>query len=93
MEAEGAGEILLTSVEREGTMEGYDVGLIRAVARAVSIPVIAHGGCGTPQHMLEAIEAGADAVAAGAMFQFSDIVPADCARYLAEHGIETRVPA
>ena len=89
----GAGEILLTSIDREGTMGGYDLDLIRSVSKAVSIPVIAHGGCGSYQHMVEAIEAGADAVAAGALFQFSDCTPAGAAAYLAEHGIETRIAA
>ena len=87
----GAGEVLLTSVEREGRMCGYDLDLIRAVSSAVSIPVIAHGGCGTYEHMREAIEAGADAVAAGAMFLFSDNTPAGAAKYLQEHNIEVRV--
>ena len=89
----GAGELMVTRMGREGTLQGYDLELIHVMSHAVSIPVIAHGGCGTPQHMLEAIEAGADAVAAGSMFLFSDIVPADCARYLAEHGVETRLAA
>jgi cyclase len=71
-EKNGAGELLLTSIERDGTMEGYDLALVAKIAYSVHIPVIAAGGCGTYQHMLEAIEAGADAVAAGAMFQFSD---------------------
>jgi len=92
LEQHGAGEILLTSIDREGTMEGYDLPIIRAVSNYVSIPVIAHGGAGTYQHLLEAIEAGADAVAAGAMFQFTDQTPLEAARYLAEHGIETRLP-
>ena len=89
----GAGEILLTSVDREGTMEGYDLNLIRAVAKAVSIPVIAHGGCRGAEDMLAAIHAGASAVAAGALFQFQDVTPLDCAEWLALHGVETRVPA
>lgn len=89
----GAGEILLTSVHHEGTMQGYNLELISAVSRAVDVPVIAHGGAGTYQHMLEAVRAGASAVAAGAMFQFTDATPAGAARYLAEHGVETRVPA
>lgn len=89
----GAGEILLTSVDREGTMRGYDLALIDEVAHLVSVPVIAHGGCGTYQHMLEAIEAGADAIAAGAFFQFTDATPLGAAQYLSEHGIETRVRA
>lgn len=87
----GAGEILLTAVEREGTMKGYDLQLISLVAPRIGVPVIAHGGAGTYQHMLEALQAGADAVAAGAMFQFTDQTPAGAALYLKEHGIETRV--
>lgn len=87
----GAGEILLTRMDREGTLQGYDLDLIRAVSQAVTIPVIAHGGCGTYQHMIEAIEAGADAVAAGAMFLFTDQTPRGAAEYLAQHGIEARV--
>ena len=87
----GAGEILLTRVEREGTLQGYDLELIRTVSRAVSIPVIAHGGAGTYQHMLEAIDAGADAVAAGAMFIFTEATPRGAAEYLAQHGVEARI--
>lgn len=89
----GAGEILLTSINREGTMTGYDLELVRKVSAAVSVPVIAHGGCGTYEHMREAIEAGADAVAAGALFQFTDCTPRGAAEYLRAHGIETRVEA
>lgn len=88
----GAGEILLTSIAREGTLDGYDLRLIRAVAQSVDIPVVAHGGCGSYADMLAAIEAGADAVAAGAFFQFTDATPQGAAQYLAEHGIETRAP-
>lgn len=87
----GAGEILLTNIDYEGTMRGYDIDLIRRVTESVSIPVIAHGGCGNPQHMLEAIQAGASAVAAGAMFQFTDVTPKECAMYLQENGIEVRL--
>ena len=87
----GAGEILLTRMDREGTMEGYDLDLIRAVSSAVGIPVIAHGGAGKYHHMVEAVQAGASAVAAGAMFQFTDQTPKDAARYLQQHGIEARV--
>ena len=91
MQKEGAGEILITSIEREGAMQGYDLDLIRAVSKAVTIPVIAHGGCGSYRDMLLAIEAGADAVAAGAMFQFTDATPRGAAEYLAKHGIEVRL--
>lgn len=87
----GAGEILLTSVDREGTMEGYDLELIRAVSDAVDIPVIAHGGCSGPEDMLAAIQAGASAVAAGALFQFTDHTPKSCALWLADHGVEVRL--
>lgn len=90
-ERAGAGEILLTSIDREGTMEGYDLDLIRRVAGAVSIPVIAHGGCSGYADMAAAIAAGASAVAAGALFQFTDATPRAAAQYLAEHGIEARV--
>jgi cyclase len=87
----GAGEILLTSIEREGTMQGYDLDLIRQVRAAVNVPVVAHGGAGTYEHMRQAIEAGADAVAAGAMFQFTDQTPRGAAEYLLTHGIEARL--
>lgn len=86
----GAGEILVTSIDREGTLQGYDIELVRAVSDAVGCPVIAHGGAGTYQHMLEAIRAGASAVAAGAMFQFTDATPAGAARYLQDNGVEAR---
>lgn len=91
MERLGAGEIIITSVDREGMMRGYDLDLIRAVSQAVSIPVIAHGGCGNYQHMVEAVQAGASAVATGAMLQFTDQTTGGAARHLQLHGIEARV--
>jgi len=87
----GAGEILLQSIERDGMLCGYDLDLIRAVSEAVDIPVIASGGCGTYEHMHEAIKAGADAVAAGAMFQFTDATPRKAAQYLKAKGVEVRL--
>jgi cyclase len=87
----GAGEILLTAIDLEGTMQGYDLYLIGRISEALPIPVIAHGGAGTYQHLLEALEVGADAVAAGAMFQFTDQTPRGAAAYLCEHGLEVRV--
>lgn len=87
----GVGEILLTSIDREGMMQGYDLATIKAVAGAVNIPVIAHGGAGNYQHMLEAIQAGASAVAAGAMFQFTWQTPRGAAEYLHGKGIEVRL--
>lgn len=87
----GAGEILLTDIEREGEMQGYNLPLISMVSQAVSIPVVAHGGCGTYEHMAQAIDAGASAVAAGAMFQFTDQTPKGAAEYLNERGYEVRL--
>lgn len=87
----GAGEILLTSIDREGTMAGYDLDLIREVSEAVGIPVIAHGGCSGPEDMLNAIRVGASACAAGALFQFTDTTPMECSRFLQERGVEARV--
>lgn len=73
VEAEGAGEILLTSIDRDGTMSGYDTQLIKAVADAVDIPVIACGGAGELNHLAEAVHTGgASAAAAGSMFVFHD---------------------
>jgi cyclase len=87
----GAGEILLTSIDRDGTMQGYDLDLIREVSTAVSIPVIASGGCGSYADMLAAFKAGADACASGAMFAFSDETPKGAARFLQQHGIPVRI--
>lgn len=90
-EGSGAGEIMLTCINREGSLEGYDLETIKRVAEEVDIPVIAHGGCGTYEHMHLAIQAGADAVAAGAMFQFTDQTPKGAAEYLASKGVEVRL--
>jgi cyclase len=68
----GAGEILLTSMDRDGTKDGYDLDLVRAVAAAVDVPVIASGGVGGPQHMVAGIEAGADAVLAASIFHYGE---------------------
>lgn len=87
----GAGEILLTSIDREGTMDGYDIDLIREVSAAVDCPVIAHGGCSGYLDMLHAIQAGASAVAAGALFQFSDMTPKGAAMFLHEQAVEVRL--
>ena len=71
MEAQGAGEILLNSIDRDGTMAGYDLELITAMSGAVSIPLVACGGAGSIAHLAEAIRAGASAVAAGSLFVFA----------------------
>jgi cyclase len=90
-EAVGAGELILQSVRRDGTREGYDLDLIRKVSQAVSIPVVASGGCSGYEDMLRAIENGASAVAAGALFQFSDATPKGAAEYLSGCRIEVRL--
>lgn len=88
----GAGEILLTSVDRDGTMEGYDVELTAAVSGAVTIPVIASGGAGGYAHMAEAVQrGGASAVAAAAIFHFTQATPLEAKRYLREQGIAVRL--
>ena len=87
----GAGEILLQSVERDGTMTGYDLEAIRLVSRAVSIPVIASGGAGSYAHLLEALTYGeASAVAAASMFHFTEQTPREAKDYLGAHGIAVR---
>lgn len=91
-EALGAGEILLTSIDRDGTMEGYDTELIRRVSTAVGIPVIASGGAGTYEHMAEALEqGGASAVAAASMFHFTQQTPLEAKRYLKTRGFAVRL--
>jgi imidazole glycerol-phosphate synthase subunit HisF len=87
----GAGEILLTSMWHQGRREGYNLPLIQAVSKAVDIPVIANGGAGEPKHMLEALDAGAHAVAAGTMFLFSHWTPRSCAEWLSRAGVKVRL--
>lgn len=86
----GAGEILLTSIDQDGTMEGYDLDMICKVSNAVSIPVIASGGAGEYLHMYQAIEAGASAVAAAAMFHYTEKTPLEAKKYLAQKGVPVR---
>lgn len=86
----GAGEIMLQCMDMDGMMQGYDLDLIRAVTAAVDVPVIASCGAGTYEHMHEALQAGADAVAAGAMFAFTDQTPKGAAQYLKAKGWEMR---
>ena len=94
MEDSGAGEILLTSIDRDGTMEGYDLETIGAVCHAVSIPVIASGGAGTYEHMADALtEGGASAVAAASMFQFTQQTPMEAKVYLQQKGFPVRLSA
>lgn len=91
LEDRGAGEILITSIDRDGTMQGYDLPLIEAVVLAVKIPVIASGGAGNYQHMVDAvIQAGASAVAAASIFHFTEQTPASAKAALAKVGIQVR---
>jgi len=91
MERAGAGEILITSIQRDGTMEGYDLDLVRSVSDAVSIPVIASGGAGNYVHMWEAISEGrASAVAAASIFHFTQQTPMEAKQYLRSRGVPVR---
>lgn len=88
----GAGEILLTSIERDGSFKGYDLDGIRTITSAVSIPVIASGGAGSYEHMRRAIvEGGASAVAAASIFHFTEQTPMESKRYLRDHGLVVRL--
>ncbi len=91
MEAYGAGEILLTSMDRDGTKVGFDVALTRAIADAVSIPVIASGGVGTLDHMVEGVREGhASAVLAASIFHFGEHSIAETKEYMAAAGVAVR---
>ena len=87
----GAGEILLTSMDRDGTRDGYDLELTRAVAERVPVPVIASGGVGTLEHLYEGIaRGGADAVLAASIFHFGDYTVQQAKDFLRERGVEVR---
>ncbi len=87
----GAGEILLTSMDRDGTRDGFDLSLTRAVSTAVSIPVIASGGVGNLEHLVEGvIEGKADAVLAASIFHFGEYTVRQAKQKMAQHGIEVR---
>lgn len=88
----GAGEILLTSMDTDGHQTGYDIPLTRAVSEAVTIPVIASGGAGTPEHFYQAfVDGKADAALAASIFHYGQVRIADTKRYLAERGIPVRL--
>jgi len=82
---------LLTSIDRDGTKDGYDLELIRAISSNVSIPVIASGGCGRPEHFLEAFKAGADAALAASIFHYDEYPIPVVKRYLKERGVHVRL--
>ena len=91
MEAYGAGEILLTSMDRDGTKAGYDIPLTRAIAEAVTIPVIASGGVGTLDHIHEGLTAGgADAALAASIFHYREYTIRQCKEFLAARGVRVR---
>jgi cyclase len=87
----GAGEIVINSMDADGTGSGYDLALLRAISENVGVPVIASGGVGAPEHMLAGLVDGhADAVLAASIFHFGTYTIADVKRYLAEHGVPIR---
>ena len=91
MERFGAGEILLTSMDRDGTKAGYDIPLTRAVADAVRVPVIASGGVGTLEHIREGLtDGGATAALAASIFHYREYTVAECKQYLADRGVPVR---
>ena len=88
----GAGEIVLTSMDADGTKDGYDLEITQAVAEALTIPVVASGGCGSPQHMLEAVTIGqASAALAASIFHYGEYTIEETKRHLAEHGVLVRL--
>jgi cyclase len=90
----GAGEIVLTSMDADGTKTGYDLPMTRAVAAAVSVPVVASGGAGEPEHLRAAlVEGGADAALAASIFHFRQFSIAQTKDYLARHGVPVRIVA
>jgi imidazole glycerol-phosphate synthase subunit HisF len=87
----GAGEIVLTSMDADGTKNGYDIPMLEAVTRAVNVPVVASGGAGNPEHLRLAFEAGADAALAASIFHYNEFSIPDTKAYLAAKGIPVRV--
>jgi cyclase len=88
----GAGEILLTSMDRDGTRSGFDLALTRAVSEAVPVPVIASGGVGTLEHLVEGVTLGAaDAVLAASIFHFGDHTVGEAKQLMAAYGIPVRL--
>jgi imidazole glycerol-phosphate synthase subunit HisF len=92
MQALGAGEILLTSMDRDGTRNGFDLALIRTVSDTVNVPVVASGGVGNLQHLVDGIlEGHADAVLAASIFHYGEYSVRQAKEYMAQHGIEVRL--
>ncbi|MBS0423903.1 MAG: imidazole glycerol phosphate synthase subunit HisF [Proteobacteria bacterium] len=92
MQSLGAGEILLTSMDRDGTRNGFDIALTRAISDAIDIPVIASGGVGNLDHLVDGILQGhADAVLAASIFHYGEFTVQQAKQYMAQHGIEVRL--
>ncbi len=92
--AKGAGEILLTSMDRDGAKTGYDIDLLRAITAAVSVPVIASGGAGNVRHLVQAVrDGGADAVLAASIFHFGEVTVGEARQALADAGLPVHKPA
>jgi cyclase len=91
VERRGAGEILLTSIDRDGTKAGYDTEMIRFVRPLTTLPIIASGGAGKMEHFLEAFLAGADAALAASVFHFREIDVRELKEYLKKHGVNVRL--
>jgi cyclase len=87
----GAGEIVLTSMDADGTKNGYDLPMTEAVAKAVGIPVVASGGAGSPEHLRQALAIGADAALAASIFHYNEYSIPATKQYLAERGIPVRI--
>jgi len=87
----GAGEIVLTSMDADGTKNGYDIPMLRAVSAAVNVPVVASGGAGCPEHLRLAFEAGADAALAASIFHYDEYSIPATKEYLAAHGVAVRI--
>ena len=90
LEALGAGEVLLQSIQRDGTLSGMDYNRIAQVSKLTTLPVIASGGVSSLEDFHQAVQAGASAIAAGAIFQFTQITPKEVQNYLATHGLSVR---
>jgi cyclase len=86
----GAGEILLTSMDRDGTQDGYDLELLTAISDAVDVPVIASGGAGEPEHLIEGLAAGADAALCASIFHYGRYTIGEVKDRLAEAGVPVR---
>ena len=87
----GVGEFLLTSIDLDGTMKGYDLELLDVIREKVNIPIIISGGCGSYNDMLNSLNSGADAVAASSIFHFTQLTPNGAKSFLHENGIHVRI--